>query len=730
MTLPTDGTSVDIICEGTGVGNSCLSLVISAASANTLGLDVTKLQSRVETNGSAYDGLVISGKFKIKNTEYDPALSNEASKIMHYGEITEFEFKDLEVEALRGGVTQNGVYTRVVLEAKPANFVEAIVSGTVKKLDEGKISGDETEAVTFTEADFVTLTAEQEAELVGGYDRLSGGEPTGYDFVAVSNKGYDISLSAYAGEDYSEGVSVESGIFPEGTLFFSANAMGSTNGTVANLTFTGNLATGHYMAGSFIAPATETYTAFGLRTVYKSGANQNRGAAANINGVAFKFDKYSVDTKEEWMGAPSWMWDAASGTVELKKGDVLIVEQYKYDTYDRLSAIALVPTEYVDTINQTVGWEYAAANIPTQANLDFLYEATTTPLVLPDPVNATIKVNGTNYDVSSIDADSILTVSYTDFDGEIVDNVTVADALVKAGVITSSNKSTYNAVINVKLNGTTITNYDKWTLYGGEEITATFPETVDVTNFSPVKMSDILSIHGSSDGGMKTCFTTTSSLKTSALSFVHNGSDYVDDALKDAKVSGYAVVKADFEKTYTDSSLAGVTVTIPKGSRVYFDGAYYDGTVIRSGTHGVQMYGVTYANQGSTPLHVTLPDGTVINHPYRIQQEGYDFSNVWITNSSTTSELKSRYIAEDNKWQLYTDGGKHVFVATYKVDENGKFVSISSAEDVYVTVGKPYFLTLKDDEKAIVWGYTPYTGAGTGGTTMVPMTEVLVNPVE
>ena len=37
-------------------------------------------------------------------------------------------------------------------------------------------------------------------------------------------------------------------------------------------------------------------------------------------------------------------------------------------------------------------------------------------------------------------------------------------------------------------------------------------------------------------------------------------------------------------------------------------------------------------------------------------------------------------------------------------------------------------MTLNDNERAVVWGYAPYAGAGTGGTTMVPVTGVLANP--
>ena len=102
MVLPTDGTSVSIACSSTGNQNKCLGLVLTTASRNALGIDLANVTSRIVTKGTAYDGLTISGSFAINRDHYHVNWEEtSAATLMHYDEVTHFDFADLAIEAIR-----------------------------------------------------------------------------------------------------------------------------------------------------------------------------------------------------------------------------------------------------------------------------------------------------------------------------------------------------------------------------------------------------------------------------------------------------------------------------------------------------------------------------------------------------------------------------------------------------------------------------------------------------
>ena len=334
----------------------------------------------------------------------------------------------------------------------------------------------------------------------------------------------------------------------------------------------------------------------------------------------------------------------------------------------------------------------------------------------------------------SDEADAMFTVAGADFDNFAISDVTVLDALVKAGVINEENKADYAKKIMVRLNGMQIYNLDKYVLTAGDVVTTSAIETVDVSTVQPTSIggSSLYSTLGATGDYIKWC-PSTKNIGNSNVSFAYDAETetFIDDALKDAKVVGYMEVYSAITKKYTADVLAGTQVVIPVGSRVYYIDEYFTGQVITSGTHGWTMAGsIKMANEGSRPLHVDLPDGTIGHHPYHIQNSGYNWDKVYIMNNQTTNDVKARFVESTGRWQVYTDGGSYVCVLKYTVDENGKYVSLVSMKDEYILFNDPLGIELKDNERAVVWEYLPYAGAGTGGTTMIPVTQALSNPVK
>lgn len=745
LTLPTDGSTVALTSTGLGHSNG-VGIVIDTASAEALGIDITKITSSgFKTEGTSYEGIVLSGKMKIRNFIYNPnstdSYPTKIREIMKNGDLVEFDFANVKVPRIR----TNSNKTNVVFDIPYQDYMDNVVPGTAKRIAEGKITGEETEAVTFTEDDLYTLTADECAVLKALNYRKNGEA----DFYGDSSDVFLASnLVAKAGADYSAGIEVDTKIFPEGTIFFSANAMGPTAGGTSGLRFTGNGIGNALMSGAFIASETETYVAYGLRTIWHNNQNASRGAAATIKGVDCKFDSITSNT-DDWMvgAAGKWVWDKAPNTVSLAKGDYFAVEQYNHDSYDRLAAIALVPESKVAAMDaEDAAWWRDAANVLTQEAFDYAYEATTTPYVKPAAVTATVTVNGATVETNSDAAETVVTnVALVDHRSKPIEVVTLLDALVSAGFITADNAATFETTTYVTVDGLNGYDYDKWLLNGGEKIVATTPEKIDVTNFSPVPLSLVMNTMGGTGGlgEIKLVFNQTG-LNSSVLKFCYdssivlgkdeNGKDQsytlrFQDNMNGAKIAGYGVLTTPSIKNIKADD--GETVNLTKGSKVYFDNETL-GDLVKSGSWGYKINGKTRLwNDTILPGAVKMPDGTYGQHPFRICQNNssqsntvfYDYSNAYVMNSNTTGKLRTYFSTYDNNWVLYADGVKFVYVIKCTVDDEG-ILKVKSTDDAFVTFREPYSFSLEEGEKALIWGYEPYQGAGTGGTTMVPLLTI------
>lgn len=728
LILPTDGTSIAVTFVQTGHANKMLGLVINSASAEALGINKDNITSRIaSTAGTAYDGMLISGTFEINRDHYHKDLSTEAAKVMHYGEVTHFDFENLEVEAIRK--TSSGL---IVFDFKPQSYMDAIVPGTVKKLNPEALNREATEEgiIQLEETDFVTLTTEEEKALTGTDSRVTDGSAH-YDFTASGGAGYNVkNLAVKAGADYKAAEVIDTGVFPAGTIFVSSNKINS-NGASLNSDW-GYQAFKQQSAkpeGTYVAQESGDYVVYALKTGYDKGSNRYAKAVvneANLNFTQANMPSATVSKKNFY-----WQKDVNGNVITLSKGSLINISIDASPSFARIAGLALVPVSGAAAVDANVpAWQIKDTEgciTVTQYQLDALHDHTAIDFVAPPAITRTINVNGADYEVSSDDAETVVPASIVDFDSVPIAGVTVLDALVKAGIVTDVD---YLKKVAIKLNGVYVYEPAKFIVSEDDVITTTEITAVDATNFVPVRMSDVVSLIGGSDGGIKFCMSTTGGLKTSAISFMHNGSDYVDDALKDAKLVGYLEVNEAITKTYENGELKGTTVTIPVGGRAYVTNGYFSGKVLRAEgtTTGVQAYGLSFANKGTVPLHVTLPDGTVTQHPSHIQQEGYNFANMYVTNSNTTNKVDARYIETTGKWQLFTDGGVFLCVVKYTVDENGKLAAVVSQTPEYLLVNKPLSVELKANERAMVWGYAPYAGAGTGGTTMVPLTGILANP--
>ena len=179
----------------------------------------------------------------------------------------------------------------------------------------------------------------------------------------------------------------------------------------------------------------------------------------------------------------------------------------------------------------------------------------------------------------------------------------------------------------------------------------------------------------------------------------------------------------------------GETVNLTEGSKVYFDNETL-GALIKSGSWGYKINGKArlWDNTTTRPGAVKMPDGTYGQYPFRVCQNtntassthgvvAYDYSNAYVMNSNTTGKLRTYFSTYDNNWVLYADGVKFIYVIKCTVDDEG-ILKVKSTDDAFVTFREPYSFSLEEGEKALIWGYEPYQGAGTGGTTMVPLLTI------
>lgn len=727
MTLPADGSSVSLTVSTTGNANNCAGLVIKAGDEAKLGIDINKITSRIVLAGTDYEGLLLDGTFTIKSTNYKTDNSNEVSKVYANDELTHFQFADLEVKSFRK--TGSGL---LVIEVEPQKVVEAIVPGTAKKVKPEALTREANEEgiVALTEEDFVTLTDAEVDALTGQAGRVEAG---GYDFTASGIAGYNIVISAKAGAAYTATKSVDTGVFPDGTIFISASKM-NLNGATTSADW-GYVAVSKTEApeATFVAQAAGEYAVYALKTGYNSDGSRN--SRARINGVDFAFTQADMPSELASVKGFYWQKDAYDKTVTLQKGELIVVNLRANQAYSRTAALALVPVSGAANVGSpmwAVKSSYPYDNLITQEQLEWLHDQTTVDFIVPPAITRTVNVNGTDYEVSSDEADAMFTVAGADFDNFAISDVTVLDALVKAGVINEENKSDYAKKIMVRLNGMQIYNLDKYVLTTGDVVTTSAIETVDVSTVQPTSIgaNSLYSTLGSTGDDIKLCFSKKNmSASNIAFSYDEETETFIDNALQNAKVVGYMDVVSAITKSYTTGEYAGTSVVIPVGSKVYLINEYLTGKIITSGTHGFVMEGgMTVANEGSRPLHVVYPDGTIGHHPYYIQNSGYNWDNVYVMNSQTTNAVKARFVESTGRWQVYTDGGKYVCVLKYRVDENGKYESFVSMKDEYILFNDPLGIELKDNERAVVWGYLPYAGAGTGGTTMIPLTQTLANP--
>lgn len=727
MTLPTDGSSVSLIVTTTGNQNNCAGLVIKKGDEAKIGIDINNITSRTRLAGTAYEGLLLDGTFTINSTNYKKDNSNETSKVYANGELTNFQFANLEVTAFRkssGG--------QLVIEAEPQKFLDAIVPGTAKKVKPEALEREANEEgiVALTEEDFVTLTAEEEAKLVGNPSRGEAGQ---YDFTCSGLAGYSITISAKAGAAYKAATTFDTGVFPEGTIFIATSKM-NLHGAATTSDW-GYVAVNKTEApeGTYVSQATGEYAVYALKTGYN--ADSSRNTRARINGVDLAFTQADMPSELSTVKGFYWQKEAYDKTITLNKGELIVVNVRATQSYSRAAGLALVPVNGAANVGAPM-WAIKESVphdlIVTQAEFEWLHDQTAIEYVAPPAITQTVNVNGTEYEVSSDEANALLDVASTDFDRLPITGVTVLDALVKAGVINEENKTDYAKRVMVRLNGMQVYNFDQYVLTAGDVVTTSAIETIDVTNVEPTSVgtSGIYNTLGATGDYIKWCPSKTN-IVNSNISFAYDGTNYVEDALKDAKVVGYLNVASDITKSYSADVLAGTQVVIPAGSKVYFIDEYFTGQVVASGTHGLTMAGsIRMANEGSRPLHVVYPDGTIGHHPYHIQNSGYNWDKVYIMNNQTTNDVKARFIESTGKWQVATDGGSLICVLKYKVDEKGKFTSLVSKQEKYILFNDPMSVELADDERAVVWGYLPYAGAGTGGMTMIPLTKTLTNPTK
>lgn len=712
INVPAEGLSLKT--SAVGVNGTNWKMVISNTYTSRLGIShsytsETWVNNNGSLEGSAYYGLVLSGKTKLSDEDFGNALE---------GKVVEFTFTNVPLS--RVSYRSGNAMSLCLSYEDLAN--RKYVSGVKIKDAEGNI-------------------VDYDGALTSDNFKYNGSSYAA--FSAPSE--FRIDRGTWSGY-----IQVDTGAFPENTIFIATNNMTKVDSanayveTQAGLTYNVN-AEGDF--GVYVPKVSGKYYVYGLRSHYASG---DTGRTSKVF-IATNTIEHNVLTEEAAysvfsgsVGSSStatgcsffWCADANNSVYTLTKDVPFIVRRHKGANYDRLAGLALVPAK-LDGTNPMLdvddsAWTYA--DLPDQTKLEKL-EGLTAGQIKNQPVIVT--VNGVSTTVPAFAArikgydytDESKKINRYDLKGCAVSSATVFDALLTATSPVAGNTDGYmpydvttdgitlgglSKKYAVVVNGKTCLNIDQMLIKNGDVIeTKAFapdnfvPLLVGFASDDPKLMSG-LSNAGSSIG-IQYGLNSTTLTNYGILS----NNNYA--ALDGCMLTGYLSPRNTTRWTSVAPNLDF------NNSKVYFDGVrlMYRGSSYYYYAIESDRQKVTITSSAEEAL---VGNGTV-HHPYKITTATnnvlYDYTakDLWLVNNQTQNNVVLDVDKSNGRFSLTTDGSKLVtlFIITYA--EDGSIEEKEIKNDVYISWTTPYIGEVNANQTIYVWN-----AKALEGTAMIPLT--------
>ncbi|MBR3943422.1 MAG: hypothetical protein IKJ55_08690 [Clostridia bacterium] len=727
LSIPVEG--LDITATNVGMNGQHWKIVINSNSVAAMGIShsyttETWVNNNGPLNGSAYEGLVLSGTATMSSTDLAKVVD---------GAVVEFTFTKVPLSRVSYRASNGmsfGIDYAVLADRQYISNVKVWSAEAGAAVDyDGPLTKD---SFKYNGSNYSSYTAPKNF-------RVDRGTWNGY-------------------------IHYDTGVFPEGTIFVNAlnlekNALyvaaDNPHETYNSITMRRN-ARGDF--GIFIPKTSGSYYVYGLRHHYDADGSRTSKITITTAGIVDNVPtELSVDltfsgnvgAKPE-TGVHSIFWCAPAGEVapiKLTAGEPFLIRRNKVGTYDRLAGIAMVPAKadgsnpMLDVADST--WTYT--NLPANNDVWNAWERLSVGKVdLSDSV--TVTVNGVETVVPNMaarklgyDAENQVLgwIKKTDLAGDIVTFPTVLDALVTATSPVEGNEDGYvpydpvadefsmgycPADYSITLNGKLALRPSMLEIKDGDVI-----ETVanNPSNFRPIMMET----SADNGNGLVKDFIIYSlpqnrvqfgmrldNFKTLGYVLTEEGNNAT--AFDNCIVSGYMYPR------YTDvrwgATVADSNSPFYKESKIYFDAKVaYRGT---NNNYGEPYYDIAakerdeYKLVGTKEEALITVNGKTLHHPYIIANSGYtsfDYygKKLYFCNNQTDTGLKVNKSAYTNRITLTTEATKlfTLFIVTYA--EDGKTIlNTRVINDQYVTWERGYSFTLNENQKAFVWGTKAYEG--------------------
>lgn len=731
LNIPAEGLT--LVGGNTGVNGTHWKIILSSKDVAAMGISHSHTGNEAwvndngPLNGSAYEGLVLSGSTSMSTSDKGKAVD---------GAVTQFTFTNVPLSRVSYR-NNNGMSFCIDYE----DLASGKYISNVKVWD----------AATQAEVDY-------DGALTKNNFKYNGSSWCGY----TKPTNFRVDRGTWDGI-----LRYDTGVFPEGTIFVNAynlertqltSSPATSDETYDNITIFRN---GRGNFGIFVPKASGSYYVYALRHHYDADGDRISKATIVTTGVVdnvpteisanFVFSG-NVGAKPE-TGKHSLFWcapagDGATTRIELKAGEPFLIRRNKGGGYDRLAGIAMVPAKadgsnpMLDVEDST--WTYT--NLPANNDIWNAWERLSVGKVaLGDSV--TVTVNGVETVVPAMAArkigydaeDKVLTwIKKINMAGDMITAPTVFDALVTATSPVEGNEGgyvPYDAVndgfatgycpqeYSITLNGKLALRPAMIEIKDGDVI-----ETVanNPSNFRPVPMStpansssaNLVEQFNIANLGQNIFQYGMRLSKFNTLGYVATEEGNNAAEFNNCLVSGYMYPR------YTNVRWGAVVPdsnsTFYSDSKVYFDlKIAYRGSTNSNGVpfyHPVESerneYKIINNKEGAL---ITVGD-KLLHHPYIIADTSnvsYDYygDKLFLCNKQTDTGLKVNKSAYTNRITLNTEAAKLFTLTIVTYAEDGKTIlNTRMLKDQYVTWERGYSFTLNENQKAFVWGAKAYEG--------------------
>lgn len=558
---------------------------------------------------------------------------------------------------------------------------------------------------------------------------------------------------------------VDTGLFPEGTLFLPyqeflkyPSTFDLTGGYgYSNLIFKNTRTTdGPYQF--FVPELSGEYVPY-VQLVSNSASLTDRAVKLTIDGAVYEFtpNDYAGTGKLSASMVPTWCYEKSGKNITLTKDKVTAVRLDGY-AYGRITALALVPVASATEIDAAI----KASPTTTQVNTGDIVSVSVKPYhpafatapikvtVNGDEINTRAGLAARKYDVAYPDVNPVygLSVRILPETNTFPTYVTALDAIaqymqakgkespVQASAIKNGAISN-NAVL---VNGKIITDIDWYEIKEGDVITIMTKDNKNA--FEPTSIKGFRTIDTSNIGlieALGTPTTATGNLAGGTIKLCLNQANtasalgsfataYNENGLENCYVVGYATLRKDNSNAYVSNN-GGSNWTNLTG-KLYFENVKilgYDSAASASrvdlvigGKLKFNSQDPRYKDENGEVF--TDANGKIPVKPYEYFGDPYlyNWNNVYFVNASTDVSLKATKAGD--KYTL-TTGGMHVVdivIATYA--EDGTTITETTVmKEQIVMFNAPLDVLLAENQKAFVWTTNMYRG-----TTMKPAIPTLL----